>query len=97
MPTLDFKGKQFIYAHHLTVPFRKLEIGTEKPLQAKCLHALKALLPKHAGKIKCISINLFYYFALSCPQVTAILPDASTAVGLFSISDEISSTFSARS
>ena len=24
MPTLDFKGKQFVYAHHLTVPFRQL-------------------------------------------------------------------------
>ena len=22
MPTLDFKGKQHIYAHHLTVPYR---------------------------------------------------------------------------
>ncbi|MDE0314430.1 MAG: hypothetical protein OXM61_05985 [Candidatus Poribacteria bacterium] len=30
MPTLDFKGKQFIYAHHLTVPFRKPEIDAEK-------------------------------------------------------------------
>ena len=24
MPTLDFKGKQHIYAHHLTVPYRPL-------------------------------------------------------------------------
>ena len=24
MPTLDFKGKQHIYAHHLTVPYRTL-------------------------------------------------------------------------
>ena len=24
MPTLDFKGKQHIYAHHLTVPYRLL-------------------------------------------------------------------------
>ncbi|MCY4109267.1 MAG: hypothetical protein OXG11_09585 [Chloroflexi bacterium] len=24
MPTLDFKGKQYIYAHHLTVPYRPL-------------------------------------------------------------------------
>jgi len=26
MPTLDFKGKQFVYAHHLTVPFRQLNV-----------------------------------------------------------------------
>ena len=32
MPTLDFKGKQFIYGHHLTVPFRTLEIDAEKSL-----------------------------------------------------------------
>ena len=25
MPTLEFKGKQHIYAHHLTVPYRSLE------------------------------------------------------------------------
>lgn len=30
MPTLDFKGKQFIYAHHLTVPFRTLDIDKDK-------------------------------------------------------------------
>ena len=24
MPTLDFKGKHHIYAHHLTVPYRPL-------------------------------------------------------------------------
>ena len=24
MPTLDFKGKQHIYAHHLTVPYRPI-------------------------------------------------------------------------
>ena len=25
MPTLEFKGKQHIYAHHLTVPYRPLD------------------------------------------------------------------------
>ena len=24
MPTLEFKGKQHVYAHHLTVPYRCL-------------------------------------------------------------------------
>ena len=71
MPTLDFKGKQFIYAHHLTVPFRKPEIDTKKSLTSEKppslddnlivhgdnLHALKALLPVYAGKIKCIYID----------------------------------------
>ena len=33
MPTLDFKGKQFIYSHHLTVPFRTLEVDATKSLQ----------------------------------------------------------------
>ena len=31
MPTLDFKGKQHIYAHHLTVPCQILA-PDEKPL-----------------------------------------------------------------
>ena len=74
MPTLDFKGKQFIYGHHLTVPVRTLQIDTEKSLNTNYLppqnllddnliihgdnlHALKALLPKYAGKIKCIYID----------------------------------------
>ncbi len=35
MPTIDFKGKQLIYAHHLTVPSRTLEIDTKKSLSAK--------------------------------------------------------------
>lgn len=72
MPTLDFKGKQFVYAHHLSVPFRELKIDAKKSLPAAGakpdlddnliihgdnLHALKALLPQYAGKIKCIYID----------------------------------------
>ena len=71
MPTLDFKGKQFVYAHHLTVPFRQLNIDKKKSLpkdgkpnlednliiHGDNLHALKALLPKYAGKVKCIYID----------------------------------------
>ncbi len=30
MPSLEFKGKQHIYAHHLTVPYRPL-----KPVPSK--------------------------------------------------------------
>lgn len=72
MPTLEFKGKQFVYAHHLTVPFRQLNIDAKKSVTTKAgkpslddnliihgdnLHALKALLPKYAGQIKCIYID----------------------------------------
>jgi adenine-specific DNA-methyltransferase len=71
MPSLDFKGKQFVYAHHLTVPFRQLNIDAKKSflkdgasslddnliIHGDNLHALKALLPKYAGRVKCIYID----------------------------------------
>ena len=68
MPTLDFKGKQHIYAHHLTVPYRPLVPDPERSLNpadaddnliihGDNLHALKALLPRYAGKVKCIYID----------------------------------------
>ncbi len=72
MPTLDFKGKQYIYSHHHSVPFRELLVDGKKslPTNGKSaslddnliihgdnLHALKALMPHYAGKIKCIYID----------------------------------------
>lgn len=30
MPELNFKGKEFVYNHHLTVPFRPLDMDPEK-------------------------------------------------------------------
>ena len=68
MPTLDFKGKQHIYAHHLTVPYRPLVADPERSLNpaeaddnliihGDNLHALKALLTRYAGKVKCIYID----------------------------------------
>lgn len=72
MPTLEFKGKSFVYAHHLSVPFRELVVDAKKSLPAKGqkpslddnlvihgdnLHALKALLPVYAGKVDCIFID----------------------------------------
>ena len=68
MPTLDFKGKQHIYAHHLTVPYRCLVPDAERSLSpvdsddnlivhGDNLHALKALLPRYAGKVQCIYID----------------------------------------
>ena len=35
MPALDFKGKQFVYAHHLGVPYRTLEVDAKKSVLAK--------------------------------------------------------------
>ena len=68
MPTLEFKGKYHIYAHHFTVPYRPLTPDPAKSLGAlpdednliihgDNLHALKALLPQYAGRIKCIYID----------------------------------------
>ena len=68
MPTLDFKGKQHIYAHHLTVRYRPLEADADLSLNpaggndnliihGDNLHALKALLPRYAGRVKCVYID----------------------------------------
>ena len=68
MATLEFKGKRNVYAHHLTVPFRPLIPDPVKSLgpwdgegnliiQGDNLHALKALLPRYAGRINCVYID----------------------------------------
>lgn len=68
MTELYFKGKEFVYNHHLTVPHRPLEMHADKGigdprldgnliLQGDNLHALKALLPIYAGKVDCIFID----------------------------------------
>jgi len=72
MPSLDFKGKSFIYTHHLGVPYRELNVVPEKSspapgkppdlddnliLHGDNLEALKALLPRYAGKVDCIYID----------------------------------------
>jgi adenine-specific DNA-methyltransferase len=67
MPTLDWIGKNAVIRHHKEVPFRLLEPdvklshgGAETGnliVQGDNLHALKALLPKYAGKVKCIYID----------------------------------------
>ncbi len=68
MPVLEFKGKHYIYAHHLSVPYRQLRqdagrscspSGNEDNLiiQGDNLHALKALLPYYANRVKCIYID----------------------------------------
>lgn len=71
MPTLDFKGKPFVYSHHLSVPFRELIVDDAKSLpgpegaglsdnliiHGDNLEALKALLPRYAGKVDVIYID----------------------------------------
>jgi adenine-specific DNA-methyltransferase len=68
MPTLQFKGKNIIWNHHMSVPYHTLERVEELDYQADKgegnlivegdnLTALKALLPQYAGKVKCIYID----------------------------------------
>jgi adenine-specific DNA-methyltransferase len=66
MPELLFKGKEFVYNHHLTVPFRPLVPQPEKScgddpenliIQGDNLHALKSLLPRYAGKVDLVFID----------------------------------------
>ncbi len=67
MPTLDWIGKNAVIRHHKEVPFRLLEPDAKHShggaetgnliVQGDNLHALKALLPKYAGKVKCIYID----------------------------------------
>ena len=69
MPTLQFKGRVFVENHHLAVPFHELKSVrsrglSKKPslrdnliLEGDNLASLKALLPTHQGKVKCIYID----------------------------------------
>jgi adenine-specific DNA-methyltransferase len=68
MPELQFKGKEFVYNHHLSVPYRPLVPDASKSvgeaslngnliIHGDNLHALKALLPMYAGKVDCIFID----------------------------------------
>lgn len=69
MPSLEFKGKHSIYAHHLTLPYRELMPHSGLSLNPKThlddnlivhgdnLGALKALLAHYAGRIQCIYID----------------------------------------
>jgi adenine-specific DNA-methyltransferase len=67
MPTLNWIGKDAVVKHHKDVPVRllepvsKLSFGAEDTgnliVQGDNLHALKALLPRYAGEVKCIYID----------------------------------------
>lgn len=68
MPEIQFKGKEFVFNHHLSVPYRPLVPHKNKSIGAgnindnlvvhgDNLHALKALMPMYAGKIDCVFID----------------------------------------
>ena len=67
MPTLNWIGKDAVVRHHKEVPFRLLEADKKLShgdpasgnliVEGDNLHALKALLPRYAGKVKCICID----------------------------------------
>lgn len=67
MPTLNWIGKDAVVRHHKEVPFRLLEADPKLShgdpasgnliVEGDNLHALKALLPRYAGKVKCICID----------------------------------------
>lgn len=68
MPELHFKGKEFVFNHHLGVPYRPLQPDAAKSVggaaldgnlivQGDNLHALKALMPLYAGKVDCVFID----------------------------------------
>lgn len=67
MPTLNWIGKQAVASHHKEVPFRLVEPVPQLSagdvasgnliVQGDNLLALKALLPRYAGQVKCIYID----------------------------------------
>ena len=68
MTEINFKGKEFVYNHHLSVPFRPLiphaDRGIGEPsfsgnlvIHGDNLHALKSLLPLYAGQVDCVFID----------------------------------------
>ena len=67
MPTLHWIGKEAVVKHHKDVPYRLLEPvaalsagdahSENLIVQGDNLHALKALLPRYAGQVKCIYID----------------------------------------
>ena len=80
MPTLEWIGKDKVVNHHLDVPFRVLERkysfdengqhnednGSENMIiRGDNLEALKALLPRYEGRVKCIYIDPPYNTAKS--------------------------------
>ena len=68
MSELVFKGKEFVYNHHLAVPFRPLKLHPDKGIgppslngnlviHGDNLHVLKSLIPQFSNKISCVFID----------------------------------------
>lgn len=68
VPELVFKGKEFVFNHHLSVPFRPLIPRPDKSIgkggttgnlviHGDNLHALKTLMTTHAGQVDCVIID----------------------------------------
>ncbi len=68
MPEIVFKGKEYVYNHHLTVPYRPLVVQPGKGvgdadlagnlvIHGDNLQALKSLLPRHAGQVDLVFID----------------------------------------
>jgi len=68
MPTLQFKGRNIIWNHNLSIPYHTLEeeesLGFQSSksngnliVEGDNLIALKSLLPQYTGKVKCIYID----------------------------------------
>lgn len=77
MPTLEWIGKEKVINHHQSVPFRTLERqyscdsagqhdvdnGSENMIiHGDNLEALKALLPRYEGRVKCIYIEIWRHY-----------------------------------
>lgn len=92
MPTLEWIGKIKVINHHQDVPFRVLERkysfdengqhdednGSENMIiRGDNLEALKALLPRYEGRVKCIYIEIIL---LSLIQSQGIIKKCAFAV-----------------
>ena len=92
MPTLEWIGKEKVINHHQEVPFRVLDRqysfdedgqhaednGSENMIiHGDNLEALKALLPRYEGRVKCIYIEIIL---LSLIQSQGIIKKCAFAV-----------------
>ena len=81
MPTLEWIGKSKVINHHQEVPFRVLERkysfdengehsednGSDNMIiRGDNLEALKALLPRYEGSVKCIYIEIIMQSMIQC-------------------------------
>lgn len=89
MPTLEWIGKSKVINHHQEVPFRVLERqysydeqgqheednGSENMIiRGDNLEALKALLPRYEGRVKCIYIDMKTPRLIQINYSSAVLP-----------------------